>query len=192
MAKEKVLVGMSGGVDSSVAAAILLEQGYEVAGVTLKLHSYNSGSKQDICDARSVCEKLGITHFVFDLSKDFKERVVNSFVNEYISGRTPNPCIVCNKYIKFGKMLEKAQEMGFDKIATGHYSRTENQNGRWLLYRCSDKDQSYVLYSLTQYQLSKTLFPLGKLSKEQVRKKAQDLGIEIISEEQFLSMIDEN
>lgn len=176
MAKEKVLVGMSGGVDSSVAAAILLEQGYEVAGVTLKLHSYNSGSEQDICDARSVCEKLGIPHFVFDLSKDFKERVVNSFVNEYISGRTPNPCIVCNKYIKFGKMLEKAQEMGFDKIATGHYSRTENQNGRWLLYRCSDKDQSYVLYSLTQYQLSKTLFPLGKLSKEQVRKKAQDLG----------------
>ena len=174
---EKVLVGMSGGVDSSAAALILKDSGYDVSGITLTLCGKdNSG---DIRDAKAVCEKLGIGHTVLDLSDEFKKYVISDFINEYKAGRTPNPCIVCNKNIKFGAMLDKAIELGFDKIATGHYAQVKEENGRFLLLRGADKskDQSYVLYSLNQHQLSHLLLPLGGISKAEVREKSQSAGL---------------
>lgn len=188
MAK-KVLLGMSGGVDSSVSAKLLIDAGYEVAGVTLFLHGDDNdkdnsscGSSKDIQDARLLCEKLGIKHFVFDFRKEFEAFVLKNFIDEYITGNTPNPCIVCNKYIKFGLMLEKALEMGYDFIATGHYAKAQfdEKSCRYLLKRPLDrlKDQTYVLYSLTQHQLSHTLFPLGNLTKTEVRKIAEENGFE--------------
>lgn len=175
--KEKVLVGMSGGVDSSACALILKNQGYEVAGVTLTL--CDKDNSKDISDAKGVCERLGIEHYEVDLRKEFSRYVVADFISEYKSGKTPNPCIVCNKYIKFGLMIEKAISMGFDKIATGHYARVTLENGRYALYRGMDKskDQSYVLYHLSQEQLSRTLLPLGELSKSEVREMAQKAGL---------------
>ncbi len=171
---QKVMIGMSGGVDSSVAAQLLLDSGYEVAGVTLLLCE-NDDSK-NLYDAASVCEKAGIKHFSFDLRADFSKYVVSHFMEQYICGLTPNPCIECNRNIKFGEMLKIALDNGYDKIATGHYARIErDKNGRYLLLRSRDcsKDQSYVLYMLTQHQLAHTLFPLGELSKSQVREIAQ-------------------
>lgn len=175
---KKVMLGMSGGVDSSVAALLLLEEGYDVKGATLKLHDEANDPLADIKDAKSVCEKIGIQHYAFDLSDDFKKYVTDNFIGEYLRARTPNPCIECNKNIKFGKMLEKAQENGCDYIATGHYARIKEKNGRFLLLKAKDlsKDQSYVLYPLTQYQLSKSIFPLGELSKAQARQKAEENG----------------
>lgn len=175
--KEKVLVGMSGGVDSSAAALVLKNKGYDVCGITLTL-TENDNSR-DINDAKAVCEKLGINHTVLDLRKEFRENVISYFINEYKSGRTPNPCIACNKHIKFGAMLDYANKNGFDKIATGHYARVEEENGRFLLKRGVDlsKDQSYVLFSLTQNQLSRLLLPLGDISKPQVRKMTEKAGL---------------
>lgn len=174
---EKVLIGMSGGVDSSVAASVLMEQGFDVSGVTLKLCPDDDGTNSR--DAYTVCENLNIKHFEFDLKKHFEEFVISDFINNYINGKTPNPCIECNKHIKFGKMIDLAEENGFDKIATGHYARIErNEDGRYLLLKAKDssKDQSYVLYNLTQYQLSKTLFPLGNFTKSQIREMAGNRG----------------
>ncbi len=172
---EKVLVGMSGGVDSSVCASLLKEKGFSVAGVTLSLIENNTADETNISDAKKVCDNLGIEHFAVDLSKDFKQNVINNFIDEYINGRTPNPCIVCNRYIKFGKMLEIAKEWGFSKIATGHYATVREKDARYLLCKAKDetKDQSYVLYCLTQEQLASVQFPLGELSKSQVREIAE-------------------
>lgn len=184
----KVMTGMSGGVDSSVCAALLLEEGYDVSGVTLRLYdkednnaelTKSCGSLTDVDDARAVCVKLHIPHNVFDFKEFFRDSVIDDFINEYISGRTPNPCIVCNRKIKFAAMLDSALTLGYDKIATGHYAIVEqDENGRYLLKKAADKskDQSYVLYSLTQEQLSRTVFPLGKYTKPQVREIAQKYG----------------
>lgn len=175
----KVLVGMSGGVDSSVCATLLIKKGFETAGVTLKLFE-SEGCKQDetnVRDAKAVCDRLGIKHYAVDLKQSFNHYVINNFINEYINGATPNPCIECNRNIKFGEMIEKAKALGYEKIATGHYARIkQDTNGRYLLLKAKDvsKDQSYVLYCLNQEQLSKVLFPLGELTKPEVREVAQN------------------
>ena len=186
---EKVMVGMSGGVDSSAAAALLLEQGYAVSGATLRLfrneeiglHSRTCCSLDDVADARAVADKLGIRHYVFSFDEDFRREVIDRFAAEYAAGRTPNPCIDCNRRIKFSKMLARALTLGFDKIATGHYARItyDAQRGRYLLWRAAvrDKDQSYVLYSLTQFELAHTLFPLGGMSKPEIRAFAESRGL---------------
>lgn len=188
MSGERVMVGMSGGVDSSVCAALLKEAGYNVSGVTLRLYDgedYNAGltktccSLSDVEDARAVCVRLGIPHYAFNFKESFEKEVISDFINEYINGRTPNPCIECNRKIKFDKMLRRAETLGYDKIATGHYARVKKaENGRYLLCRPTDinKDQTYVLYSMTQEELSKTLFPLGDLTKPQVREIAEKHG----------------
>ena len=189
---EKVMVGMSGGVDSSVAAMLLRDQGFEVMGVTLKLFSDEDIAEaqkegktccalSDVMDARSVAYRLGFEHLVFNFKDCFREHVMQDFADSYLSGRTPNPCIECNRHVKFDKMLRRALELGYDKIATGHYAVCEYDadRGRWLLKRPADrsKDQTYVLYSLTQEQLSHTLFPLGGLNKTQVRELAEKAGL---------------
>lgn len=173
---QRVMLGMSGGVDSSVAAAVLLEKGYDVLGTTLLLCE---GEDNNTSDAKKVCDKLAISHTSFDLREDFKAKVIRDFTDKYINGLTPNPCLECNKNIKFGKMLKIAKQNACDKIATGHYARIEERNGRFLLKKAKDeaKDQSYVLYMLTQEQLSCVLFPLGEFTKAEIRKKAEELGL---------------
>lgn len=187
---KKVLLGMSGGVDSSVAALVLLRQGYQVTGVTLRLRpdKYMSQSESggccsldDIDDARRVCYQLGIEHLVMNFTEAFERDVIDYFASEYQAGRTPNPCIACNRHLKFNAMLRRALELDYDYVATGHYALIEQrQDGRWLLKRSpSAKDQSYVLYSLTQFQLEHTLFPLGAMEKPQVRALAQAEGLQV-------------
>lgn len=186
----KVLVGMSGGVDSSVAAKVLMDKGYDVTGVTLKLFDSDDiitketktcCALTDVEDARSVAYKLGFEHYVFNFKDNFKEHVMDKFSDSYINGNTPNPCIECNRYIKFDKMLERAEELGFDYIATGHYSHIvyDEKSGRYLMMRPKDrsKDQTYVLYCLTQHQLKHTLFPLADYDKTTVRKIAEESGL---------------
>lgn len=167
---------MSGGVDSSVCAALLKNDGYEVLGITLDLFGDTTQSQ---ADAKSVCDSLEIEHTVFNLKNEFKGFVIDNFINEYINGRTPNPCIVCNRTIKFGEMLKLADKLGCDKIATGHYAKIIEKNDRFLLCRGDDwsKDQSYVLYCLTQKQLSRTVFPLASHSKDEVRATAEGLNL---------------
>lgn len=189
---EKVMVGMSGGVDSSVAAMLLRDQGYEVMGVTLKLFSdedIDEAQKEgktccalsDVMDAKSVAMRLGFEHLVFNFRECFRENVMQRFADSYLRGCTPNPCIECNRHVKFDKMLRRAIELGYDYIATGHYAVREydEASGRYLLKRPADrsKDQTYVLYSLTQEQLSHILFPLGRLEKKQVRQLAENAGL---------------
>ena len=175
---QSTLVAMSGGVDSTVAAMLALRDCPDCAGAVMKLHPCAADCETD---ARAAARKLGIPLYVFDFSGSFASQVVEPFVSAYIEGRTPNPCVDCNKHIKFGQFLEKALELGKDYIATGHYARVEQDgNGRFLLKKGADllKDQSYVLYSLTQNQLAHTLFPLGGLSKKQAREIARDAGLE--------------
>lgn len=180
---EKVFIALSGGVDSSVAAAMLLEQGYECMGGTMKLHADINDTcltSKDIEDAKAVAQSLGIEYEVYDFSADFEDKVVRPFVECYLCGRTPNPCVECNRNLKFRALMKKAQEKGYTHIATGHYVRREfdEQLGKFVLKKALDssKDQSYVLYSLTQDELSHTLFPLGNLTKAQIREKAQEKG----------------
>ena len=169
----RVMIGMSGGVDSSVAAHVLKNMGYDVCGVTMSLCSDNSA---DVADARAVADRIGIPHTSADMSEDFKKTVVSDFVECYKNGGTPNPCIVCNKKIKFGAMLDYALSNGMDYIATGHYAVIERgENNRYILRKAKDesKDQTYFLYTLTQHQLMHSLFPLGSYSKGEIRAIAE-------------------
>ena len=178
MKTPSVLIGMSGGVDSSVAARLLQEEGYACVGCTMKL--YCAGSEDNVSDAQAVAQRLSIPFHVFDFQEEFHSRVIGDFIRCYEEGRTPNPCIQCNRHLKFGVMLDKALELGCDYVATGHYARIrqDGDTGRYLLYKAADraKDQTYFLYSLTQHQLAHTLFPLGGLTKEQARQIAEEQG----------------
>jgi tRNA-specific 2-thiouridylase len=183
--KERVVVGMSGGVDSSVVAALLVEQGYEVIGVTMRIWEPPGLDVRDArscCglgaaeDARRVAARLGIRHYVLDFQEIFYREVVEDYLAEYRAGRTPNPCIRCNEFVKYGALWERARALGASYLATGHYARVRRdpESGRWLLLRGADarKDQSYALYRLSQEQLSHALFPLGEGSKEETRRLA--------------------
>ncbi len=173
---------MSGGVDSSVSALLLRQNGYDITGVTMQLQRNNTTDKKNIEDAKKVAEQLKIDHFVVDLSQDFEEKVVKSFVNEYISGHTPNPCVVCNKYIKFDSFLNFAKEQGFDSIAMGHYAKRVDENGVSYLYKAADKnkDQSYFLSQINESQIRSCLFPLSDITKPEVRQIAHDLDLESV------------
>ncbi|GHV79294.1 tRNA-specific 2-thiouridylase MnmA [Spirochaetia bacterium] len=187
----KVIIAMSGGVDSSVAAWLMKEAGHDCIGITLKLfvnddigkpkHS-SCCSLDDVNDARAVAYRMGMPHYVLNFTEDFRERVIHRFIETYRQGATPNPCIDCNRFIKFSRLLERARQLDFDTIVTGHYARIERDgpNGRFLLKRSVDtrKDQTYVLYAMTQDQLAHTEFPLGNLTKPQVRDLACAQGFE--------------
>lgn len=175
----RLAVAMSGGVDSSVAAYLLREQGYPLVGVTLRLH--DCAGMDDVSDAREMARQMGMEHHVFDLSDHFRACVVDPFVCDYEQGRTPNPCVACNRRVKFGALLDKAETLGCKAVATGHYARLDYDapSGRWLLKTAlhPEKDQSYVLYCLTQSQLQRSRFPLGGRSKEEIRSIALEQGL---------------
>ncbi len=183
----RVLVAMSGGVDSSVAAALMKDKGHEVVGVTLKLWSGPNGEAptagcctvSDAEDARRVAAQLDIPYYVLDYADDFKDGVVDKFVADYASGRTPNPCIECNRTVKFDRLLSRLEDFECDVLATGHHARNRKKDSFWTLYRGEDtaKDQSYVLSMLTQTELSRTRFPVGELTKPQVRAVAAGMGL---------------
>lgn len=176
---KKIAVGLSGGVDSSAAAHILLEQGYDVMGIILRLKPENAADS-DIADAQRIADCLGIELRVLDRRDFFKKSVIDPFVAEYLAARTPNPCVECNYAIKFGAMLDYALENGCDGIATGHYAKIDENNGRFLLKRSeSAKDQSYFLHRLNQFQLSHSIFPLEGMEKSLIREKAEKAGIHV-------------
>lgn len=214
--KSRVVVAMSGGVDSSVAAALLKEQGFDVIGVSLKLWDYVDAEKQchgktccsleDIADAKEVCDVLQIPFYAFNYKSQFKKSVIDPFVEEYCQGRTPNPCILCNQHIKFNRLLSEAEKMGAEYLATGHYARVEtDEKGVCHLLKGVDpqKDQSYVLFHLSQKELSKILFPIGHYTKDQIREvarkynlgthnKRESMDICFIPEQDHLSFIAKN
>lgn len=194
MAKKRILMAMSGGIDSTVSAMLLLEQGYELVGATFR--TFDSIKESCIAKERGCCsidsimeakhnaEQLGFEHHIVDFRQSFKEHVINDFIHEYMHGRTPNPCVLCNSSIKWGMLLDKADELGCDGIATGHYARIVEQNGHWFLGTAADtqKDQTYFLWRLTEANLARTLFPLGGLTKPEVRKIAADHGFVKLSQ----------
>jgi len=189
MKRQRVLLGMSGGVDSSVAGYLLREGGYEVIGVTMKVWPQDCISRaedkccgpQAVADARSVAHSLGISHYVVDEADQFEQTVIAYFASEYQAGRTPNPCVMCNEKLKFGNLWGKAQALGCDYIATGHYAIIEHHADRAILRKGVDprKDQSYFLFSLRQPQLRRALTPLGKMTKSQIREIAHTLGLKV-------------
>jgi tRNA-uridine 2-sulfurtransferase len=184
----RVLVAMSGGIDSSVAAVMLHEQGYEVVGMTMKTWDYASsgGNKKEtgccsldsINDARDIAVKLGFPHYIIDIREEFGDFVINHFTDEYMAGRTPNPCVLCNTHIKWDALLRRADQLGCDFIATGHYANVREENGRYIISKGLDehKDQSYALWGISQESLSRTIFPLGGLRKTEIRQMAMDRG----------------
>ena len=194
MGKKRILMAMSGGIDSTVSAMLLLEQGYELVGATFR--TFDSIKESCIAKERGCCsidsimeakhnaEQLGFEHHIVDFRQAFKEHVINDFIHEYMHGRTPNPCVLCNSSIKWGMLLDKADELGCDGIATGHYARIIQQNGHWFLGTAADtqKDQTYFLWRLTEANLARTLFPLGGLTKPEVRKIAADHGFVKLSQ----------
>lgn len=186
--KGKVLVAMSGGIDSSVTALLLHEEGYEVIGVTMKTWDYASsgGSRKttgccsldDINDARILAVNYGFHHMIIDIREEFGDFIIDNFVDEYVAGRTPNPCVLCNTHIKWDALLKRADQLGCEFIATGHYANVRQENGRYVVSKGKDenKDQSYVLWGLSQEALARTLFPLGKFTKQEIRQMAFDRG----------------
>ncbi len=198
-AKVRVVVGMSGGVDSSAAAALLVEQGYDVVGITLKLWPQDCVNRaedkccgpQAVTDARSVSHKLNIPYYLVDESADFQKQVIHYFAEEYKAGRTPNPCVMCNEKLKFGTLISRARQLGADFIATGHFARVERTPaGRMLLKRGRDprKDQSYFLFSLRQEQLAHTLFPLGEMTKSDTREVARQCELKTADKEESMEI----
>ena len=185
MKNKKVLLGMSGGVDSSVSALLLKEQGYEVIGTTLELFAGSSCCNTNTyMDAKNVCNSIGIPHFIFNCKEDFKKYVIDDFIECYANCKTPNPCIECNKYMKFGYMYEKAKELGCNYIATGHYAKTEysDKYGRWVLKKSNagKKDQSYVLWNMPKELIEHVLFPLAEFeNKEQIREIARNNNLKV-------------
>ena len=175
---EKALIAMSGGVDSSVAAYLMLQEGYACGGMTMQLCTADLSSADPAADAKAVADRLGIPFLVLDGTDSFRQQVVLPFIRDYEDGNTPNPCIRCNRYIKFGVLLDEALGLGYDFVVTGHYARIRQENGRYLLYKAADptKDQTYFLAGLDQHQLSHTKLPLGELTKEQVRAIALEQG----------------
>jgi len=193
MKKDRVLVAMSGGIDSTVAAILLHNQGYEVIGITMKTWDYqiSGGRKKEtgccsldsINDARKVAVDFGFPHNILDLREEFGESIIDNFVDEYISGRTPNPCVLCNTHIKWEALLKRADMLNCKYIATGHYARVRELNGRYVIYKGVDeiKDQSYVLWGVSQDCLSRTIFPMGKYHKDEIKRLAIDLGYESLA-----------
>jgi tRNA-uridine 2-sulfurtransferase len=197
--KTRVIIGMSGGVDSSAAAALLLEQGYDVVGITLKLWPQDCISRaedkccgpQAVADARAVCHRLGIPFYLVDEAADFQKTVISYFADEYKAGRTPNPCVMCNQHLKFGTLIRRSRQLGGEYIATGHYARLERRDdGRVLLKRGRDlrKDQSYFLFSLRQDQLARSLFPLGDLNKSDTREVAREAHLKTAEKEESMEI----
>jgi tRNA-specific 2-thiouridylase len=203
----KVAIGLSGGVDSSVAAALLRKKGYDLVGITMETFNgsiaekdtfnhacYGPGEREDVESAASICKKLAIPFFAIDLRKEFRNHVIDYFKSEYLAGRTPNPCVVCNKRVKFGFLIDKAKGAGIDfkYFATGHYARIVKSGDRFFLKTAVDpsKDQTYFLYRLTSRQLSQTRFPLGAYTKQQVREMAHALGLETANRRESQDFID--